>query len=653
MKSKLKSVLKQFSSFRNSSRQVDSKHAAEFFDAVYYKRMYPDVANAGVDLLGHYLKFGWKEGRDPNAWFSTKDYILNNQSEMENGVDPLTHYALRGDGPTPGREDQSGKSFLMVKAAKPQQGCIQNIFMSRPSKGDEELVKLHMDEEFYLAQAPELEKTGVSASSHYLAWGWIEGLDPSPDFSTRYYLKHNADIRESTMNPFVHFLKRGIKENWRKKADVKSAEILNRFEEGPLAEAVNEAIELDPMVALPLGVRKLTSPILNNEKKLAAATGLREFFANKSYEHVVLIPHVRMSGATRIGGHLTTAVAERFGTGNVLVLRTDASMLEFPEWFPDYVELFDLSQCLEDIKNPVEQSDLLLDLLLGVGCIAIYNVNSRLCWNALQTYGRQMAQEFNVSSYLFCWEETNSGVQTGYPIQWLRDTIDYHHQLLTDSQFLADNISRRFGLDKNSTPSVTALQTPYVQDEHHEPLLGIGKKLARKQNRLRPKALWAGRFDRQKRLDVLVRIAKANPHIDFWVFGKPVIDNKGLKEFNPPRNIHEQPPFEHFNDILDLRVDFFLYTAQWDGLPTILLDAAMAEMPIVAPGVGGIAELVNNETGWLISDLEDEEEYSAAIQNILADKAEAQRRTAAMKKKVATERTREAFMATVSEIFGS
>ena len=37
------------------------------FDASYYLSHNPDVAQAGVDPLAHYLTTGWKEGRDPNA----------------------------------------------------------------------------------------------------------------------------------------------------------------------------------------------------------------------------------------------------------------------------------------------------------------------------------------------------------------------------------------------------------------------------------------------------------------------------------------------------------------------------------------------------------------------------------------------------------
>ena len=41
------------------------------FDEVYYRYWYRDVAQFTGPALQHYLIFGWKEGRDPSAGFST------------------------------------------------------------------------------------------------------------------------------------------------------------------------------------------------------------------------------------------------------------------------------------------------------------------------------------------------------------------------------------------------------------------------------------------------------------------------------------------------------------------------------------------------------------------------------------------------------
>jgi SAM-dependent methyltransferase len=45
------------------------------FDEAFYLLRYPDVAEAGIDPLTHFLTHGWREGRDPNPLFSTVSYL--------------------------------------------------------------------------------------------------------------------------------------------------------------------------------------------------------------------------------------------------------------------------------------------------------------------------------------------------------------------------------------------------------------------------------------------------------------------------------------------------------------------------------------------------------------------------------------------------
>lgn len=56
-----------------------SRRAKREFDAGYYLRQNPDVAAARIDPLRHYLRTGWKEGRDPSAGFSTAYYLETNE----------------------------------------------------------------------------------------------------------------------------------------------------------------------------------------------------------------------------------------------------------------------------------------------------------------------------------------------------------------------------------------------------------------------------------------------------------------------------------------------------------------------------------------------------------------------------------------------
>ncbi len=73
------------------------------FDPHYYLLAYADVAAAvpaGADpnafALQHYNTFGWHEGRNPNADFSTSGYLNAYTDVRAAGVNPLDHYHTNG-----------------------------------------------------------------------------------------------------------------------------------------------------------------------------------------------------------------------------------------------------------------------------------------------------------------------------------------------------------------------------------------------------------------------------------------------------------------------------------------------------------------------------------------------------------------------------
>jgi hypothetical protein len=78
----------------HSSRDIG--HLQASFDRTFYVERYPDMALGVVDPLEHYALFGWKEGRDPSEWFSTRHYLADNADVARTGINPLLHYVLYG-----------------------------------------------------------------------------------------------------------------------------------------------------------------------------------------------------------------------------------------------------------------------------------------------------------------------------------------------------------------------------------------------------------------------------------------------------------------------------------------------------------------------------------------------------------------------------
>ena len=68
------------------------------FDSAWYLDTYPDIADAGMDPMEHYLVQGFREGRNPSAAFDTRFYRQRYLRDLP-GENPLLHYLRHRDEP--------------------------------------------------------------------------------------------------------------------------------------------------------------------------------------------------------------------------------------------------------------------------------------------------------------------------------------------------------------------------------------------------------------------------------------------------------------------------------------------------------------------------------------------------------------------------
>lgn len=78
----------------NTNLEVAAAYAisiSELFDANWYLKQYPDVAEENIDPILHYVRFGAKEKRNPNPWFNNK-YIEKYESKTKKEIPPFLIY---------------------------------------------------------------------------------------------------------------------------------------------------------------------------------------------------------------------------------------------------------------------------------------------------------------------------------------------------------------------------------------------------------------------------------------------------------------------------------------------------------------------------------------------------------------------------------
>jgi glycosyltransferase involved in cell wall biosynthesis/GT2 family glycosyltransferase len=179
------------------------------FDASFYLDANPDVAQAGIDPLLHYIERGAGEGRDPHPLFDTSFYLERNPDVAEAGVNPLFHYMDHGG--FEGRDPHPlfDTSFYCDNTPDVLQARINPLFHFL-SRGGFEGHDPHplFDTSFYLEKNPDVAEAGLNPLFHYMDHGGFEGRDPHPLFDTSFYCDNNPDVLKARTNPLFHFLSR-------------------------------------------------------------------------------------------------------------------------------------------------------------------------------------------------------------------------------------------------------------------------------------------------------------------------------------------------------------------------------------------------------------------------------------------------------------
>lgn len=183
-------------------------------DADFYRRTNPGLGLADIDPVLHYAETGWREGRDPAPWFSTCDYLALNPDVAAAEVNPLVHYLTTG-----AREGREILASIHAAAYHAMTDTERRAIEAGVISHKDRLEAAEaFDPKFYLAMNHDVAVSGADPLEHFLSHGWLEGRDPSNDFSVADYLELNPDVAASGVHPFLHYVQTGRGEGRQAKA---------------------------------------------------------------------------------------------------------------------------------------------------------------------------------------------------------------------------------------------------------------------------------------------------------------------------------------------------------------------------------------------------------------------------------------------------
>ena len=94
-----------------------------------------------------------------------------------------------------------------------------------------------------------------------------------------------------------------------------------------------------------------------------------------------------------------------------------------------------------------------------------------------------------------------------------------------------------------------------------------------------------------------------------------------------------------------------MFTSYWEGLPNILLEVGLLGLPILAPNVGGVNELISDETGYLVEN--SIQSYYSGLTNLVNNMQATRNKSLALRDLILFRHSTEVYRKNVELIFCS
>lgn len=363
--------------------------------------------------------------------------------------------------------------------------------------------------------------------------------------------------------------------------------------------------------------------------------------------HVLLVPWLKRGGADQAAIAYMRCLAARTSQ-RVLVVTTECAESIWAARMPDGVQLVEWAR-LANWESVDRARRNLAWLLCRLGATTIHVMNSHLGWELLLHEGRRLNATAHTFASLFWYGPSERRKLWGYASEYAKRVADQGavDAFLTDNETFPKRLWVDYGIPANRFHCVRH-PTSHIVDAPVVPrALGAD---------IRPTILWASRFAPEKCLHLLLQIAAQRPQYQFMVFGSDDGVSAELAAVSDALaqlpNVTKADGYDEFAALPVQACDAFLYTSSSDGMPNVVIEAVANGLPIVAPDVGGVAELVDETTGWLAKGAGNVDSYLKALDAALNDAQESHVRACAALVRVRQLHSPESFERRLAQIPG-
>ncbi len=342
----------------------------------------------------------------------------------------------------------------------------------------------------------------------------------------------------------------------------------------------------------------------------------------------IALPFLGSGGAEWAALHLCRAALELRPNQSVVVVVTDKDLVSNRMPLPPGVVLVVLDRYLS-ITSGYERKQALLHNLLRAGQPhTFHNINSEVAWHLILAHGSHLSRHTRLFASIFAFQFTpDHRRKIGYAAYFLKKSMPHLTGLLSDNQRFLTDAAQEYALSATETARMAVLYQPcrlLLDGSPESPLVHLQRRQSKtipvtsSQPKRRPQVLWAGRLDAEKRVDLFLEIVRRCPFADFRVFGQVVLNDQAAIPKMP--NLSYEGPFTSPLEWTS-RFDFdaFVFTSRWEGMPNILLEVGALGIPVIAPVVGGVIELIDETTGYPLPEQPSVADYERALRQVTSN----------------------------------
>lgn len=489
------------------------------------------------------------------------------------------------------------------------------------------------DDAYYRAANPDVCLSGVNPLVHFIKFGAREGRNPCRSFNTRFYLEKHPDVAAAGVNPLWHFLTYGAAEH--REIDNIRAAVLSA-ESRVLYERL---AEIEPLLPPFEDLRYV--PLDRGEKESLAGRAYFKLISGvaASFSHLFVMQRFTLGGATTLAMHYVNLVREMLGPESVIILLADESNKTAGHLLPPGVRMM----AIDDLQPGLSEEDkiqVLSRFIVETKPHVVHNLDSNVCWQAFQRYHCRFKPETSLIASLYMFTYNASGRRAGYATQYLNSCIDFMDLVLTDNQMFKREASESYALESHNLEKISVVYTPIVSRFREPDRRAAASK----------RILWSSRLHYDKRPELLAEIACRMPEFVFEVYGGSALSPAEQAAIDNAKNIRLHGPYLSSEDLPSEGIGAYLHLTRHEGGAITLKEAIVAGVPVVAPPLGVIPEILNSDTGWLVTDPDDPDAYVEAIHDCLSNPEERIRRIRNAQNLIKREHSWESFAATVTAL---